>query len=278
MTKFFKLLLCCMLVLGLAIVAGCSSTNKASNEKVFRVGMECGYAPFNWTQTNADNGAVQIKGTQEYANGYDVMIAKQIAEAMGAKLEIHKIEWDGLTPAVNAGKIDAVIAGMSITEKRKESVAFSAPYYNASIVVLTKKDSKFANAKGINDLAGAVVTSQLNTIWYDLIPQIPSVQAKPAIDNVPSMIVALDSGKVEALILDRPTALAAVHSNPRLVAVEFKDGNGFKVSNEDVEMGVAVAKNNTTLLDQINAKLTAISEADRDKLMEEAIKNQPLSK
>ena len=85
MTKFFKLLLCCMLVLGLAVVAGCSSTNKASNEKVFRVGMECGYAPFNWTQTNADNGAVQIKGTQEYANGYDVMIAKQIAEAMGAK-------------------------------------------------------------------------------------------------------------------------------------------------------------------------------------------------
>ena len=104
------------------------------------------------------------------------------------------------------------------------------------------------------------------------------MQAKPAIDNVPSMIVALDSGKVEALILDRPTALAAVHSNPGLVAVEFKDGNGFKVSNEDVEMGVAVAKNNTTLLDQINTKLTAISEADRDKLMEEAIKNQPLSK
>ena len=277
MTKFFKLLLCAMLVLGLAVAAGCSS-NKTSSEKVFRVGMECGYAPFNWTQTNADNGAVQIKGTQEYANGYDVMVAKQIAESMGAKLEIHKIEWDGLTPAVNAGKIDAVIAGMSITEKRKESVGFSSPYYNASIVVLTKKDGKFANAKNIGDLSGAVVTSQLNTIWYDLIPQIPSVQAKPAIDNVPSMIVALTSGKVEALIMDRPTALAAVYSNPSLTAIEFKDGNGFKVSNEDVEMGVAVAKNNTTLLEQINAKLNTISEADRDKLMEEAIKIQPLSK
>ena len=94
MTKFFKLLLCAMLVLGLAVAAGCSS-NKTSSEKVFRVGMECGYAPFNWTQTNADNGAVQIKGTQEYANGYDVMIAKQIAESMGAKLEVYKIEWDG---------------------------------------------------------------------------------------------------------------------------------------------------------------------------------------
>jgi len=141
------LVLCLVLLTATAMLAGCGSEKKAAEKKVFRVGMECGYAPFNWTQTTPDNGAVPIKGTQEYAMGYDVMIAKRIADQLGYELEIHKIEWDGLAPAINAGKIDAAIAGMSITSKRKQSVDFSDVYYYADIVALTRKDSRFASAK-----------------------------------------------------------------------------------------------------------------------------------
>lgn len=274
-----RIVLCLTIFAFGAMMTGCSGDQKAADKKVFRVGMECGYAPFNWTQTTADNGAVKIKDSQEYAMGYDVMIAKKIAESMGYELEIHKIEWDGLAPAVNAGKIDAAIAGMSITSKRKETVDFSSVYYNADIVALTKKNSPFAAAKNLNGLKGAVATSQLNTVWYDLLKQIPDAKIQPAIDNVPGMIVALTSGKVEVLATDKPTAMAAVFSNPELVMLDFKDGQGFKVEREEIEMGIAVAKGKSNeLLTKINKALTAMTEDDRNKLMEEAIKKQPLAK
>jgi len=273
------LVLCLVLLTATAMLAGCGSEKKAAEKKVFRVGMECGYAPFNWTQTTPDNGAVPIKGTQEYAMGYDVMIAKRIADQLGYELEIHKIEWDGLAPAINAGKIDAAIAGMSITSKRKQSVDFSDVYYYADIVALTRKDSRFASAKNLADLKGAVVTSQLNTVWYDILPQIPEAKILPAIDTVPGMIVALTSGKVEVLTTDKPTAMAAVYANPELVMLDFKDGQGFNVSKEEVEMGIAVAKNRKDdLLKKINEVLAKLTPEERDKMMQEAIRIQPLSK
>jgi len=273
------LVLCLVLLTATAMLAGCGSEKKAAEKKVFRVGMECGYAPFNWTQTTPDNGAVPIKGTQEYAMGYDVMIAKRIADQLGYELEIHKIEWDGLAPAINAGKIDAAIAGMSITSKRKQSVDFSDVYYYADIVALTRNDSRFASAKNLADLKGAVVTSQLNTVWYDILPQIPEAKILPAIDTVPGMIVALTSGKVEVLTTDKPTAMAAVYANPELVMLDFKDGQGFNVSKEEVEMGIAVAKNRKDdLLKKINEVLAKLTPEERDKMMQEAIRIQPLSK
>lgn len=276
--KWMGFVLCCMMLASFALLAGCGSEKKAAQDKkVLRVGMECGYAPYNWTQTDAASGAVKIAGSSEYAYGYDVIVAKKLAESIGAELEIHKIEWDGLAPAVSSGKIDAAIAGMSITSKRKESVDFTAPYYYASIVALTKSDGKFAQAKSVDDLKGAVVTSQLNTIWYELIKQIPEAKIQPAIDNVPGMIVALTSGKIELLVLDRPTAMAAAFANPGLVMIDFKDGKGFEASQEDIEIGIAVQKGNAELVNQLNPVLTNMTEDDRNKMMEEAIKAQPLA-
>ena len=138
-------------------------------------------------------------------------------------------------------------------------------------------DGPFGKAKDINDLKGAVATSQLNTIWYDLIGQIPEAKIQPAIDNVPGMIVALTSGKVEVLVLDRPTAMAAAFANPGLVMLDFKDAKGFEASKEDVEIGIAVKKGNEELVKQMNSVLDKMTDADRDKIMEEAIKSQPLA-
>ena len=99
-----------------------SSEKTGSSEKkdTFIVGMEAGYAPFNWTQMDDSNGGVKIDGNAEYAGGYDVEIAKKIAEGLGKELVIVKTEWDGLVPALISGKIDAIIAGMSPTAERKE--------------------------------------------------------------------------------------------------------------------------------------------------------------
>ena len=110
MKKKLSLLISLSLV-AILILTGCGSGKSAKNENVFRVGMEAGYPPFNWTQMDDSNGAVKIEGSSEYAGGYDVEIAKKIAEGLGKELVIVKTEWDGLVPALTSGKIDAIIAG-----------------------------------------------------------------------------------------------------------------------------------------------------------------------
>ena len=246
--------------------------------KKLKVGMECGYAPYNWSQPTAAGGAVKIAGSDEYAYGYDVIMAKKLADSMGAELEVHKIEWDGLPPAVVSGKIDAAIAGMSITSERKQTVDFTKPYYYANIVALVKKAGPFANAKSVADLKGAVASSQINTVWYDkMIDQVPGVKKLPAIDTVPGLIVALQSGKINLFVTDAPTAQAAEFANKDLVMVEFPAGVGFKADAEDIEIGVAVRKGNKDLVDAMNKVLGAMTDKDFKAVMAEAIQKQPLA-
>lgn len=276
--KIAKVALCGMLVGAMAVMAGCGGSEKKADKKVLKVGMECAFAPYNWSQPSADGGAVKIAGASEYAYGYDVIMAKKLADSMGAELEVHKIEWDGLAPAVVTGKIDAAIAGMSITAKRKETVDFTKPYYYANVVALVKKDSAQANAKSVAELKGSIATSQLNTIWYDQIDQVPEVTKLPAIDNVPGMIVALKSGKCNLIVTDIPTAKAAAYANKELVMLTFPEGAGFVTPREDVEIGIAVKKGNKELVDNMNKVLGNMTDADFNKIMDEAIAKQPLAK
>lgn len=279
-SKLLKVLLCSAMMAAVALTAGCGGDDKKAEtgKKVLKVGMECAYAPYNWSQTSADGGAVKIAGTSEYAYGYDVIMAKKMADSMGAELEIHKIEWDGLAPAVVSGKIDAAIAGMSITSERKQAVDFTKPYYYATVVALVKKDSPQAQAKSVADLKGSIATSQLNTIWYNQIDQVPEVTKLPAIDNVPGMIVALRSGKCNLIVTDIPTAKAAAYANNDLVMVTFPEDKGFKTSVEDVEIGIAIKKGNKELADSMNKVLGSMTADDFNKIMDEAIKKQPLAK
>ena len=190
-------------------------TPKLVEDGVLKVAMECAYAPFNWTQADDSNGAVPISGTSDYAYGYDVMFAKKIAEHLGCELEIVKMEWDALIPALQSGSVDAVIAGQCITADRAAQVDFSDPYYYASIVCLVKSDGAYAGAAGISGFSGAKATSQLGTVWYDAcLPQIPDVTVLPAQESVPAMLVALDSGAVDLVVTDQPTAVR-LQSLPR---------------------------------------------------------------
>lgn len=105
-----------------------------------RVALECAYDPFNWTQFTDANGAVPISGaTGLYANGYDVQIARYLAASLNLELEICATGWDSLIVGVQAGIYDAIIAGMSPTEERREQIDFSEPYYNSNLVVIYQK-------------------------------------------------------------------------------------------------------------------------------------------
>ena len=288
-----RLLSVAALAMAFAIaVTGCSSSEgetttgeettdgeTAEDDNVLTVAMECGYAPYNWTQPTDANGAVQIKDSPDYAYGYDVMMAKHIAEELGMELEIVKLDWDSLVPAVQSGTVDCVIAGQSITAERQEMVDFTEPYYYATIVTLTKNDSPYASATSVADLAGATCTSQQNTIWYDIcLPQIPDANILPAQESAPAMLVALDSGRCDIVVTDQPTGLAATVAYPDFELLDFTGTEGeFEVSDEEINIGISLQKGNTELCDKINSVLSTMTAEDFEEMMNEAIAVQPLS-
>jgi len=252
--------------------AGCDSA--ADTGKTLRVGMECAYAPFNWTQVNAANGAVKLAdGT--YAGGYDVEIAKRIAEYMGRELVIVKTEWDGLAPSLTSGRIDAIIAGMSATDDRKQTIDFSDNYYYSDLVVVVHGAGAYANAASLDDFAGAKITGQLNTIHYDVIDQLTGVDKQTALKDFPTMIIALTSGRINGYISERPGALSAVAANPELSFIAFEPGAGFDFATEEVSIAVGITQN-SPLAAEINAALATISDADRQSIMDNAVINQPI--
>jgi len=265
------------------LLNGCSSNANAApgdgNDEVLTVAMECIYAPYNWTQSDDSNGAVPIKGSSDYAYGYDVMMAKTIAEALGQELQIVKLDWDSLVPAVQSGTVDCAIAGQSITSERMQSVDFSDPYYYASIVTLVRSDSPYASAQSVSELDGAICTSQLNTVWYDVcLPQIPNANILPAQETAPAMLVALNAGAVDLVVTDLPTGTAALVAYPNFAMLDFTGTDGdFQVSEEDINIGISIQKGNDELLDAVNAILEKMTTDDFDAMMEEAISIQPLS-
>lgn len=257
-------------ITAVTILTGCGK--KAESENVFRVGMEAGYAPFNWTQLDDSNGAVKIEGSSEYAGGYDVEIAKKIADSLGKELVIVKTEWDGLVPSLISGKIDAIIAGMSPTEERKETIDFSDNYYDSDLVMLVKKGGAYENAESLNDFSGSKITAQLNTFHYSVIDQIPSVNKQPAMDNFPAMRVALETGVIDGYVSERPEAISAEMANNNFKMIELKEG--FTTSEEDTSIAVGVVKG-SDLKDKINEVLAGISQEEKLEIMDNSIKNQP---
>lgn len=234
--------------------------NANQERKEFRVGMEVAYAPFNWSQKDDSNGAVKVEGSNEYANGYDVQIAKRIADELGLELVIVKTEWDGLLPAVQSGKIDAIIAGMSPTKEREEVLDFTHNYYESQLVLVTRKDSKYANAKNLEDFSGANIVAQLNTFHDTVIDQIPGVNHKEAMADFSAMRVAIESGKMDAYVAERPEGLSAELANDVFKMVELE--KGFTVDPNDTSIAIGLNKG-SKLLQPINNILNTSFAKDR---------------
>ena len=268
-----NLILAMVLLLAVAVLfTGCGGKKADAEVETFKVGMEAGYPPFNWTQTGDANGAVKIDGSPEFAGGYDVEIAKKIAEGLGKELVIVKTEWDGLVPALVSGKIDAIIAGMSPTAERKETIDFSDNYYKSDLIMVVLKDGDYANATTIADFAGAKITAQLNTFHYSVIDQIEGVDKETAMDNFPAMRVALESGMIDGYVSERPEGISAQAANDKFMVVEFTDG--FVTSDDDTAIAVGLRKD-SELTTKINEVLAGSSLDEQITIMEDEIKNQP---
>ena len=276
MKRFIGILLVLMMAFTGAVCA--EGAIPGLEDGVLTVAMECAYAPYNWAQMDDSNGAVPIKDSSMYANGYDVMMAKKLCEANGWELEIVQLDWDSLIPAVQSRTVDAVIAGQSMTAERMETVDFAGPYLYATIVCLTLEGSDYADAKGISDLSGGSCTSQSGTIWYSVcLPQIEGADIQPPVESAPAMLMNLETKTVDFVCTDMPTAQGALLAYPDMVLLDFAgSGDDFEVSDEEVNIGISVAKGNTVLLDAINSVLSPMTADDFNAMMADAIAIQPL--
>ena len=285
MRKAAALMMAGLMAVSVTACGGGQSENQTQaadagdGKKVLRVAMECAYAPYNWTQPDDSNGAVPIADSNEYAYGYDVMMAKKICEELDYDLEIVRLDWDSLIPALKSDQVDCVIAGQSITSERMKEVDFSEPYYYATIVTLAKKDSPYASAKCVADLAGATCTSQQSTIWYDIcLPQIENANILSATASAPDMLMSLNAGKCDIVVTDQPTGKGALVAYPDFVLMEFGGGeDDFQVTDEEINIGISMKKGDTGLEGAIGGVLATMTADDYSAMMDEAIQAQPLA-
>lgn len=268
---------------GTSETTAASAAETGSEKGVLRVGMECAYAPFNWTQVSAEvsNGdtAVPIYGGGGYAYGYDVMVAKMLAEELGMDLEVHKVEWDSIGLSMDSGEYDCIIAGMGRTSERMLSYSFTEPYYYRSNCVVVKKGSAIENITGLSDLAGknVIATTQLGTGWVPLLDQIPDVTLGANYETTAEVFMALSNEIANVAVIDLPTAQSALLTNTDLKIITLAEGDTFVGDEEMTNVCIATRKDDTAFRDKLQAAMDAVG-LDREKMnsmMEEAISVQP---
>ncbi|MBR4768304.1 MAG: basic amino acid ABC transporter substrate-binding protein [Lachnospiraceae bacterium] len=216
--------------------------------------------------TNAEFPPFEYVGDDGQPDGFDIALIKAIGDKLGVTVEVQNMEFDSLIASIG-NKIDVAIAGMTVTDERKQSVDFSDSYYDAVQYVVLPKDSTIAS---IDDLAGKTIGVQLGTtgmfIAEDDIENANVSSYNKAVDAVND----LKNGKVEAVIIDKNPALVFTSKYPDdLVAVDG-DQFGFGVEN----YAIAMPKGDTELSDAINKALKELKDDGTfDKLVSEYIEN-----
>ena len=223
------------LMLVIAMCIGCMSACGSKESDTLTFGTNAEFPPFEYVTANGVIG--------EY-DGIDIAIAKQIAEENGMTAEISNMEFDSLLVALQNGQVDAVIAGMTVTDERKEAVNFSTSYYVATQVIIVKEDSDITCADDLADKLTAVVQGYTGeTVISELGYNYESFKKGT------ECVMELVNGKCDAVVIDSATASKYVSDNEGLKIVE--DSSAF----DSEEYAIAVKKGNDDLLAKINASI-----------------------
>ena len=257
-------------LIGACIIGGLAScgNNKVDPlaDGVLTIGLECAYSPYNFTEYSQNENNIQINGTNEYCGGYDILIANEIAKDLGVRVEVVRCEWDGLIPQLQSGAIDAIIAGMTDTPERRNSIDFTDEYYSSQLVIVTNRAN--ASATQVSDFTGKKLVAQLGTVQADLIISLAEsdgiIAANPTV-TYPEAFTALQAGTVDGVVCERPVATDFLASSlgEGYQEVVMEGNNDFIVS-----VSIGISKNAvSTYKDQLNASLAKISTARRTELM-----------
>ena len=287
--EFFKLSgMAALSVGGMMFLAGCGPAPQGSGDavdggasasgtllgdgKTLRVGMEAAYAPYNWQVSEESEFTIPIENVPgAYADGYDVQVAKIIADGLGMEPVAVKLEFGSLIDALNNGQVDIVCAGMSVTPERASAAAFSESYVDDDIVMITKKDSAYAGATTFADLEDASILGQAATMYNDVIDQIPEVNHMTPAETVPMVVENLRSGTCDIITYSKLSAPKLLEVYPDFVELEMADAfEGSRMPDN-----AAVAKGNDAALARINEIIADIDEQDRQDMWSACMDRQP---
>ena len=254
-----------------------ADTNEAAtlgDGVTLRVGMEAAYAPYNWQATEESDTTIPIENVEgAFADGYDVQIAKRIAEELGMEPVAVKMDFGALVDSLNNGTIDIICAGMSVTPERAESADFTDSYIDDEVIIVVKKDSDYADATKLSDFAGASVLGQKDTFYDDLIDEIPDVNHMTPVATVPLVVDAIENGTCDAITFSSMSLPNLLENYPDLMKVELEEGEGFSdPSNPD---NAAIAKGNDEMLDRLNEIIAGITEEERLEMWQDCMDRQP---
>lgn len=241
-------------------------------KQILRIGVECDYVPNNWEEDKPSDTNFPIVNHQGFfAEGYDLQIAKLVADELNAKLEVKKVAWNDLLPALNRGEIDAVFSGMLDTEARRENAAFSDVYdvTRTEYTIAVNNASKYAEAKSLSDFSGARLVAQKGTHLDAAIDQIEGVVHMPPVNTVAEMLNMVVDGKVDGTVINLDTGQSYMRIHPNLRVIRFPEGQGLKLNFNGI--CAAVRKKDTELLRGINSALGKISHRERRMLMDRTI-------
>lgn len=244
--------------------------------ETLRVGMEAAYAPYNWQVSEASEYTIPIENVRgAYADGYDVQVAKLIAEGLGMEPVAVKLDFSALIDSLNNGQIDIVCAGMSVDDERRQSADFSDSYIDDDIVMITTQGSAYAGAATFADLAGASIMGQAATMYDTVIDQIvevePSVNHMTPAETVPLVVQALSNGTCDVITYSMLSVPQLLETYPDFVQLEMTDSFEGSVMPDNA----AIAKGQDEILEQINQIIGDIPEDERRQMWNDCMDRQP---
>ena len=241
-------------------------------KKTLRIGVECDYAPNNWLEDHPTDTNLPIANDPgHYAEGYDIQIAKLVAEEMNASVEVVKIGWNDLLPALKRGEIDAVFSGMLDTSSRRMDADFSETYDVArtEYTIAVNKASSYAGAEELSDFSGARIVAQKGTNLDAAIDQIDGVVHMPPVNTVSDMLKMVVENEADGTVINFDTGQTYERKYDNLKVIRFPEGKGFHLDFNGICAGVR--KGNAKLLESINNALLKISSRERHRIMDRTI-------
>ena len=239
-----------------------------------RIGMSCDNPPFSWIQdTEAeDDSTLPLSNGDGYVGGYDVQVAKEIADQLGVNLEIVQYDRGDLIGAVEDGDIDLMIAGVNPLATRADRIDFTDSYYDNDYVVIVLKDGSYADVTKISGFAGARITAQTDSyIYTDLLPQMEDIKIMPGMTFHRDMRVALSNDIIDGYVTTRPEGMEATRLHPEYAMVTLGEDGGFETDSEYSSVAIGLAKGRDVLLAAVNGVLHKISDDQRSLWMERAV-------
>lgn len=251
-----KWLIVCMLGMFAfsAVLGGCGEEKKdaakqTAEAKVLKVGCNADFAPFEFQDVSG----------KEYA-GFDMDLIRAVGKEMGYEVQIQNINFDGLIPAMDAGNIDVIISGMTITKERAEKVRFSKPYYQSGLTIVVKKDDEAI--KGFKDLEGKTIAVQIGTTGANKAKEIKDAKVKE-FNSSADTFLELKAGGVDAVVNDRPVNDYYLSQSGAPQAKSLTE----VLSAEDY--GIAMNKKNEELAKKVDDALTKVkTSGEYDKIYE----------